>query len=52
MENTTEQGKVEVRVGPEYGRPVKYGAYTEEEARSHHGKLFAAIDKPNVIDLD
>lgn len=37
---------------PEYGHPVKYGTYTEEEARSRHPQIFAAIGDPNVIDLD
>ncbi len=36
---------------PEYGRPVRYGVYTETEARGAYPELFAALGDPNVVDL-
>jgi hypothetical protein len=37
---------------PEYGRPIKYGTYTEAEVRERYPEVFAASGDPNVIDLD
>jgi hypothetical protein len=53
---TKHAGEIEMAwLEPWEGDPegdVTFGTFTEDEARARHGKLFAVLGRPNVVELD